>query len=137
MARDEDDREDDDDDDDDDEEDRKRSKKLKKRAPTKDEKTMAMFCHLGALLGGVILPLILWLTQKEKSSFIDYHGKESVNFELTMLIVHLVGAATACCTFGIINMAAMICAIVFHIQGGMAANRGEKYQYPFCMRMIK
>lgn len=59
-----------------------------------DETTRAwgMACHLCALIGfaipfGSILgPLIVWLTQKNKHPFIAEQGKESVNFQISMLI---------------------------------------------------
>jgi uncharacterized Tic20 family protein len=116
-----------------DEAERESFKKRKRRRPTNEDKQMAMFCHLGGLLG-IILPLILWITQKEKSSFIDEHGKEAVNFGITMMIAHLViGLVT--CGFGILITAPV--SIIFHVMAGMAANRGEDYEYPICIRFIK
>jgi uncharacterized Tic20 family protein len=129
-------RNDDDDDRDDDEEeddDQKSSKKRKRREPTNEDKQMAMFCHLGNLLGMMVLPLILWLTQKDKSSFIDEHGKEALNFGITMLIGHFLGIFTC----GILNTILLPLGIVFGVMGGLAANRGEDYQYPICIRFIK
>ena len=129
-------RNDDDDDqrdEDEEEDDLKSSRKRKRREPTNDDKQMAMFCHLGGIMG-IIIPLILWLTQKEKSSFIDEQGKEAVNFGITMMIAHLViGLVT--CGFGILITAPV--SIIFHVMAGMAANRGEDYEYPICIRFIK
>jgi uncharacterized protein len=98
--------------------------------PSNDEKQMAMFCHIGALIGGIILPLVLWLTQKEKSAFVDDQGKEVVNFQITVLCFGLI----TCC-FGFVI--AWPFSLVFHILGGMAASRGERYRYPVCIRFIK
>ena len=115
------------------EDDLKSSRKRKRREPTNDDKQMAMFCHLGNLLGMIVLPLILWLTQKDKSSFIDEHGKEALNFGITMMIGHFLGIFTC----GILNTILLPLAIVFGVMGGLAANRGEDYQYPICIRFIK
>jgi uncharacterized Tic20 family protein len=126
-------RNDDDRDEDEEDDEREFSRKHKRRGPTNEDKQMAMFCHLGGLMG-IIIPLILWLTQKEKSSFIDEHGKEAVNFGITMLIAHMViGVVT--CGFGILITAPI--GIVFHVMAGMAANRGEDYRYPICIRFIE
>ena len=127
MARQDDDVDDDDDDDDDDRDVRKSKKRT---GPSKDDMQMAMFCHLGALFGGIILPLVLWLTQREKSSFIDDQGKEVINFQITIILFCLI----TCC-FGAIIASPL--AFVFHIIGGMAASRGEKYRYPMSIRFIK
>jgi len=115
------------------EDDLKLSRKRKRREPTNDDKQMAMFCHLGNLLGMIVLPLILWLTQKDKSSFIDEHGKEALNFGITMMIGHFLGIFTC----GILNTILLPLGIVFGVMAGLAANRGEDYRYPICIRFIK
>ena len=39
---------------------------------------------------------------------------------------------------GILTFFALwIAAIVFGIMGGLAANRGERYRYPFALRLVK
>jgi uncharacterized Tic20 family protein len=120
-------------DEDEEEDDLKSSRKPKRHEPTNDDKQMAMFCHLGNLLGMIVLPLILWLTQKDKSSFIDEHGKEALNFGITMMIGHFLGIFT-CFT---LNTILLPLGIVFGVMAGLAANRGEDYRYPICIRFIK
>src|SRR5215204_5437814 len=53
----------------------------------------AMLCHLSSLAGyflaGVVIwtaPLILWLLKRNDHPFIDEHGKESLNFQITVTI---------------------------------------------------
>ncbi len=54
-----------------------------------DENTNAFLIHISSFagylfpLGSIITPLILWQTQKEKSLFLDAHGKEAVNFNIS------------------------------------------------------
>jgi uncharacterized Tic20 family protein len=40
--------------------------------------------------GGLVVPLILWLTQKDKVAGMDEHGKQIVNFQLTLLLITIV-----------------------------------------------
>ncbi len=101
-----------------------------------EERQMAMFCHLGGALLTFIVPLVIWLIKKDTSKFVDDQGKEALNFQLTMLIGHLVGGLTICFTAGMINMAIGILGLVFGIMGGVAANKGEVYRYPINIRMI-
>ena len=103
--------------------------------PTKDERTMAMLCHLGGIMG-FLVPLIIWIIKKDESKFIDANGKEAVNFHITLLIGHVIGFATACITFGLINMALAVVGIIFAVMAGMAANEGKVYRYPMTIRMI-
>jgi uncharacterized Tic20 family protein len=103
----------------------------------KDECNMAMLCHLGGIVG-IVIPLVVWLVQKDKSKFVDKHGKEVVNFQITLLIVNLCNAILVMCLIGIVTlMATLIFALVMHIQGSMAASRGEDFRYPLCIRFIK
>lgn len=57
-----------------------------------NENTNAFLMHISAFtgylfpLGSIITPLILWQTQKERSSFLDEHGKQAVNFNISYSI---------------------------------------------------
>ena len=57
-----------------------------------DDKQWGMFAHLsaiaGLMVGGLTFagPLIIWLIKKDQSKFVDYHGKEALNFQLNVLI---------------------------------------------------
>jgi hypothetical protein len=65
---------------------------------SQQERTWAMFCHLGTLLGyiipfaNIIVPLIIWQMKKEESSFIRMHGKEALNFQISLMIYSLISA---------------------------------------------
>ncbi len=37
-------------------------------------------------LGNLILPIVLWTINSKKSTFIDYHGKQAINFQLSMTL---------------------------------------------------
>src|SRR6516162_7354500 len=109
----------------------------KKKMSVKDERMMAMFCHLGGILGGFLVPLIIWMIKKEESRYIDYHGKEALNFQITMLMAHLVAGFLACFTFGLSSLAVLAISIIFCVLASTAANKGEWYRYPMCIRFIQ
>ncbi|MCL6461221.1 hypothetical protein SAMN05444372_102172 [Flavobacterium micromati] len=60
------------------------------------EKNIATFTHLSTLtqyfipFGNYIFPIILWSTKKEQSEFVDHHGKQVLNFQLSLLLYSLV-----------------------------------------------
>jgi uncharacterized Tic20 family protein len=127
MARDDD---DDDRDKEEDEEDSKSSKK-KKKGKEDDDKLWAMLAHFSPLIGlGIIGPLVIMIMYKDKSKFVARHAREALNFDITMLLISLVT-----CGIGMIVAAPM--SLIFHIIGGLAANKGEEYQYPMTIRLIK
>lgn len=59
---------------------------------TKNETTAAALIHLSALsqyfipFGNFIFPIIIWSSKKDKSEFIDYNGKQVINFQLSLLL---------------------------------------------------
>jgi uncharacterized Tic20 family protein len=103
---------------------------------TSDDRTMGMLCHLLGAFTGFLGPLIIWLIKKDQSRFVDDQGKEALNFQITMLIGHVIGAATACFTFGLVSVAVVIIGLVFSILGALEANKGVRYRYPINIRMI-
>ena len=105
----------------------------------------AMLCHLSALVGllgngiGFLLgPLIVWLLKREEHPFIDEHGKEAVNFQITMFIGFFVAAVLVFILIGIPLLLALgILDIVFPIVAAIKTSNGEHYRYPFAIRLIK
>lgn len=63
---------------------------------TTTEKNTATFTHLSALtqyfipFGNYIFPILFWTSKKEKSEFVDYNGKQVLNFQLSLLLYSLV-----------------------------------------------
>jgi uncharacterized Tic20 family protein len=53
--------------------------------PSSDEKLLAMFSHFSIFLGGIILPIIFYFVQKEKSKFVAFHSLQSIFFHLIYL----------------------------------------------------
>jgi uncharacterized Tic20 family protein len=113
----------------------------------KDARMWAMFCHLvglAALLppipifGGAIGALIIWQIKKDEFPFVDEHGKEALNFQISILIYAIVaGLLILACIGAFLLPAVMIFDIVFVIIAAIKANNGFHYRYPLCIRFIK
>ena len=113
-------------------------------APGKEERTMGMLCHLLALagyvvpFGNIIGPLVIWLVKKDESSFVDDQGKESLNFQITVMI-----AVVVCIILFFLVVPLLLIPViglidlVFIIIATIQANNGERYRYPFALRLIK
>jgi uncharacterized protein len=62
---------------------------------TNDTKN-ATFIHLSALsqyivpFGNYIFPIMIWSSKKKESEFIDYNGKQVINFQLSLFLYSLV-----------------------------------------------
>ncbi|NVJ61189.1 MAG: DUF4870 domain-containing protein [Gammaproteobacteria bacterium] len=112
--------------------------------PPENERQYAMFCHLGALAGlvgiplaGIIVPLVLWLLKKDESAYIDYHGKEALNFNITVTLAMILFFFMSIILIGIpLLIATAIFWLVVTIIAGVKANDGVKYRYPISLRLI-
>ncbi|WP_460907550.1 DUF4870 domain-containing protein [Spirosoma areae] len=109
-----------------------------------DERLWAMLAHLSALtglftvVGSLVGPLIVWQIQKEKSAYVDYHGKEAVNFQITMALAFAASFLLMLLLIGFV-LIWIVGAVwfVFTIIAAIKANNGEYYRYPLTFRFIK
>jgi uncharacterized Tic20 family protein len=98
-----------------------------------DERMWAMLAHIGAVVLGFIAPLIVLLVQGEKSLFTRANAVESLNFQISLLIVGIPLTIITCGLGAVI----FLVGIVFEIIGGIKANGGEAYRYPVAIRLVK
>ena len=107
-------------------------------AGTSDEKTMGMLAHILAIVLGFLGPLIIWLMKKDESAFVDYHGKESLNFQITLFIAWIGAFVLAFVLIGFLIMPILLLLqLIMPIIAGIAANKGEYYKYPATIRLVK
>ncbi|HEV2842865.1 MAG TPA: DUF4870 domain-containing protein [Chthoniobacterales bacterium] len=107
-------------------------------------RTWCVVCHLSALAGffipafGHILgPLIVWLIKRVDSSEIDAHGKEALNFQISMLIYNLVAGVLCLVLIGFVLLAVLhILNVIFVIVAALKAGEGEMYRYPLTIRLV-
>ena len=108
-------------------------------------RTWLVLCHASALLGlffhflgHIFGPLVVWMVKRPESPEIDAHGKESLNFQLSMLIYDVVAFILCFILIGIpILILLWILNTVFVIIASIKASEGELYRYPFTIRFIK
>jgi uncharacterized Tic20 family protein len=106
-------------------------------------KSYCMLIHLSQLSSivapglGFILPIVMWITNKDKHPDIDKHGRVTINWIISFVIysaicgiltIILVGA------FGLILLAALN--FLFAIIAAMKANDGVLWTYPFSIKFL-
>ena len=107
---------------------------------SQEDKTLAMVTHLSGIIFGFLVPLIVWLINKDRSdkAFLNDQAKEALNFQITILIGYVAGMVLTIILIGpLISFAAWIVSLIFSIIAGIKANEGVSYRYPFALRLIK
>jgi uncharacterized Tic20 family protein len=98
----------------------------------------ALVGFLVPLAGHIVGPLIIWLAKRADSAEIDAHGKESLNFQLSMLIYNLIAAVLCLVLIGFFILAILhILNVVLVIIASIQASEGKLYRYPLAIRLIK
>lgn len=109
-----------------------------------EDRSLGMLCHLLAIFTGFLGPLIVWLVKKDGSAFVGHHGREALNFQLTLMLVMVcLGSAAFILMFVLVGFVLLpvlfivpILALVVEIIAAVAAQNGEWYRYPCCIRFV-
>lgn len=115
--------------------------------PTSTSSNVRMWCmleHATALVGflvpvagHIVGPLIIWLAKRNDSPEIDAHGKESMNFQISMLIWYCIAGLLCLILIGIpILILLHLLNIIFVIVASIQASEGKLYRYPLSLRLI-
>ncbi len=104
-----------------------------------------MLCHLSALslyigipFGNILGPLIIWLIKKDEMPYVDEQGKESLNFQLSLMIYALIASLLIFVFIGVVILAILgIMQVVLVIVAAIKVNNNEVYRYPLTIRFLK
>ncbi|MDB5248460.1 MAG: putative transrane protein [Segetibacter sp.] len=103
--------------------------------PTSDERTLATLSHILTLVAPILAPLIIYLIKKDESKYVAYHAKESLNFQITMIIV-IIGLFLTIVGILLVWIVGIV-ALVLVIIATIKANEGKLYRYPLSLRLIR
>jgi hypothetical protein len=125
----------------------KTSDRVYDNAAQESERTYAMFLHLAGLISmlewvtsivSIAVVGIMWAVRKNDSPFLDDHGKEAFNFQLSLLVWFVLGIVLSPIGIGVVilTIGIPVLRLVGCIRGAIAAHKGEFYRYPMCFRFI-
>jgi hypothetical protein len=117
------------------------------------ESNWATFCHLSALagyllpltypfscvlLGNLIGPLLIWLLKKDLSPSVDQHGKEALNFQISISIYALAASALIVVLIGIpLLIGLAIFNFIMIIVAAVKCKNGREFRYPLNLHLLK
>ena len=99
---------------------------------------LSQLLDLFTLVGGFIVPLILWLTNKDKIYTMDAHGRSIINFRLSMIIYAII-CIPLILLFGLGLLGFLVIGVfyfIFPIINAIKASNGEAPSYPFSLKIV-
>lgn len=114
-----------------------------------DVRTWAMLCHVAALawfvippIGHLLGPLTIWLLKRHAYPSVNEHGKESLNFQISLTLYSIPPTILLVTVFfARVAILVLLVLIVLYFYGiiraTMQANRDEITRYPLSIRLIK
>ncbi len=111
---------------------------------TPEQKQMGLFLHLSQFANviffplGIIAPLVIWQTQKDKMPALEAHGKMVMNWMISATIYAFASFILMFVLVGFLTILAVaVMGIVFPIIGAIKANNGELWEYPLTIKFLK
>lgn len=111
--------------------------------PTEEEKSTAALTHFLTFTGiivpfcNLLIPYMIWKPERLTSPFVDFHGRQSLNFQLNLLICSFIALPLCLLLIGFLILFALgIMGIIYPIIAGMKALKGEYYTYPALFKII-
>ena len=109
----------------------------------KETRQWAMFIHFSLLAGwviplaGLIVPILLWQMKKDELPGIVPHAHIVMNWMVTSLVYAMICLVLTLVLVGIFGFIALaIASIIFAIMGGLKANEGIVWEYPWTIVKI-
>ena len=110
-----------------------------------EDRNLIVVAHLSQLLdlitgiGGFIVPLVIWITQKDKIRGMDESGKQILNFQISIFLYSIICIPLILLIgLGFLGLIAIgIVAVVFPIINAIKASNGEPAYYPATIQFLK
>jgi uncharacterized protein len=121
-------------------------------ASVRAEQSWCLWCHLSALgglvlpvVGNILGPLLIWQLKRGEFPAVDAHGREALNFQLSMLIyflaalVMMFASSFFCLGWRLFPalVAIPVLDLILTLIGGIKAGSGELYRYPLSLRLVR
>ena len=110
----------------------------------REDKQLLVITHLSQLIclvtgfGCLLVPLIIWATQKDRVYKMDEHGKDIVNFQLSLIVYAILSIPLILLLgLGLLGLLVVaVLAVIFPVINAIKASNGEDPHYPMSIKFI-
>ena len=108
------------------------------------ENTYLLLMHLSQFFGfilpglGFATPIVMWLLSKDNNAKVDQHGKNIINFMISMFIYFAISGILCFILIGIPLLVILgIIQFVSIILAAIKASNGEYWEYPISFKFLR
>lgn len=104
-----------------------------------DDRNLAMLTHLSGIIFSLIVPLIVWLVNKDRAdkAYLVKEAKEALNFQITVLIGYVICGVLAIILIGaLLGWLLWLANLVLCIVAAVKVSSDGSYRYPFALRLV-
>ncbi|HET7268873.1 MAG TPA: DUF4870 domain-containing protein [Oleiagrimonas sp.] len=108
-------------------------------AASTDDRNLAMLTHLSGIVFGFIVPLVVWLVNKDSADkhYLNTEAKEALNFQLAVLIAYIICMVLTIIVIGVfLFWLVWLANVVFCVLAAVEVNKSGSYRYPFTLRLL-
>jgi uncharacterized Tic20 family protein len=103
-----------------------------------NERLLAILSHVLTFFAWIFAPLVIYFIKRDESAFVREHAKESLNFQLTLIIAYIVSGILVLLLVGIFLLILIgFMQLVLVIIATVRAAENQIYRYPFTIRFIQ
>jgi len=110
----------------------------------RQDNQLLVITHLSQLVtlvtgfGSLLIPLVIWMTQKDKVYQMDEHGKNIINFQLSLIIYFIICIPLILLLgLGLLGFIILgILSVIFPIINAVKTSNGEVPKYPITFNFI-
>lgn len=105
---------------------------------SQDARNMAMLCHLLGVVG-FFAPLVIWLIERDKHRFVDEHGRQAMNYQISVLIYGAVCWLLCLVQVKLVVLLWLLTVVhlVLVVVGTVQASQGRLWRYPIAIPFLK
>ena len=111
--------------------------KAKNSLTEKDNVNLGVICHLLGIFS-ILGPLVIWLVKKDESPMVDRHGKEALNFQISIFFYMMISWILTFVLIGFL-LVPLVAAfnLIFIVIAAVKTSNGKEFKYPFTLRLLK
>ena len=105
-----------------------------------EERNWVLFAHYGGIVLLFIAPMIALQVKGDQSPRILAHATRALNFQITWCLALVVAFIIRICSFELLWFLPLLVWLFIAancVIGGLRANEGRDYQYPFALQVVQ